>query len=85
MFFLVKESFETTLFKRQKEKECKALMEAEMQESERLNEQQLSSSIGARPEGARKKQIVAKPGERTISKGNQRFKPEVDWDCSVSW
>jgi pre-mRNA-splicing factor ATP-dependent RNA helicase DHX38/PRP16 len=76
MFFSVKESFETTLLKRQKEKESKALMEAEMQESERLNEHHLPSSIGPRPEGAWKKQIVAKPGERTISKGNQRFKPK---------
>jgi pre-mRNA-splicing factor ATP-dependent RNA helicase DHX38/PRP16 len=76
MFFSVKESFETTLLKRQKEKESKALMEAEMQESERLNEHHLSSSTGPRLDRARKKQVVAKPGERTSSKGNQRFQPK---------
>jgi pre-mRNA-splicing factor ATP-dependent RNA helicase DHX38/PRP16 len=73
MFFSIKESFETTLFRRQKNRENQAVMEEQLQRKEaddKAQEEQLRSKLSA----SRKSQAVATPG-RTAN-ATPRFMPK---------
>lgn len=81
MFFTVKESFETTLLRRHKEREDQASMEAQMtkkeeQEKEATAEALARSRATASASAARRGQAVATPGQRATLNATPRFMPK---------
>lgn len=73
MFFSVKESFETTLQRRQQQRQDLAKMEAEMQQQQAADEAAAESSLQERL-SARRSQAVATAGRRTTG-ATPRFMP----------
>ena len=80
MFFSIKESFETTLLRRQKERIDQATMEAQMKKREDQDEKEeavaqerLRASASA---SSRRGQAVATPGQRATTNATPRFMPK---------
>ena len=77
MFFSVKESFETTLRRRQEKKLEQAKMESELAEKEKATEEERARNATSRQNSAsnsRNRYAVATPGRQTSS--TPRFKPK---------
>ena len=73
MFFSVKESFETTLQKREQQRKDRVKMEAEMQKQQAVDEEAAQASLRERL-SARRSQAVATPGRRPAG-SSSRFMP----------
>mmetsp|Transcript_46962 Transcript_46962/g.93003 ORF Transcript_46962/g.93003 Transcript_46962/m.93003 type:complete len:101 (+) Transcript_46962:2-304(+) len=76
MFFSIKESFETTLRKRQELKEAKKMMELELEAKAKKEKEEQQEKGGTESAlASRRRYAVATPGRQTTG-ATPRFKPK---------